>query len=269
MKKLENMQQDENYNKEYDLLQLASAAVTIGGATIGTMGKGLSFLNQGRSEKILRNAQQKYKESFESLERSAQAAQAAIQNVVLIKKDLMGKDMKLFLKAYRRLNPRIYFSPSAGLNELERFVPQRQEYRQLRLSARVYDRYDAARLGDRAGDVALVMVQDGTVRDIFLHVAKIHKARRHHDRDLEIQTRDELKLQMIPVLARFSTVALEFAVDGMTDMISSFKQVGEAKRVAAELRQQTETLKLNDTRVQAIGRYADIHLDLLQHYISC
>lgn len=261
-----NLEQDKDYNKEYDLVQVATAAVTIGGAAVGTMGKGLSLLNQGRCERIVRNAQEKYRNAFDSLQKNSQAAQDMIQKVVLAKKEAMGPNMKTFLKAYRRLNPRLFFNQSAGLNELECFVPQRPEFREIKLTARVYERYSEVSLGERAGDAAFMMVQDGTVENIFRHTGRIYQARRAGNEELERSAKDDLKLQMIPVLAHFSTVSVKFALDGMSNMLCSFKQVGEAKKAAAELAEQTEKLRLSDIGVQAIERYAGVHLTLLSHY---
>ena len=258
---------DNDYNKEYDVVQTVATVVTLGGAALGFLGKGVAEFNQDRAERIAQNAQQEYTEAFCSFEKASGRTQATIRAVVSLKKQIMDNQMRCFLKAYKRLNPKISFKNSEGLDELQRFVPGKQEFKELRLSSNVYARYNERNLGSKASNVALVMVQDGTVERIATHVKNIRYAEKIKDSDLKRISTDKLKIESICVLAQFSTVAVEFAIDGVADAVSSIKKVNEAKRYAAEYKQHTEKIKLNTVKIEAIERYANIHIELLEKYL--
>lgn len=266
MGKRTKMVYDKDYNKEYDTVQAVTAVATLAGSSLGLVGKGIAGINQGRAVRILQQGQQEYLVACNSCNRILNNTQQLIRYVVSLKKQIMKDQMTDFLRAYKRLNPKISFKNSDGLNELERFIPDKQELKDLHLSSKVYIRYNES--DSSASKEALVMVQDGTVERISDHVKRIRQAEQIKDKDLKRATLDELKVEGIDLLAQFSTVAIEFAVEGITDAVSSIRKVNEAKRYAAEYHRCAEQLKLKETKLGAIEQYATIHMNLLEKYIK-
>lgn len=262
------MDYDNDYNKEYDSFQKLAAAVTLGGTALGALGKGVAGFSQNRAIQKIKTAQTEYAHAFQSFEEASSQTQQSICRVVNLKKKIMENHMKHFLRSYKRLNPNISFKNSSGLDELQRFIPEKQEFRDLRVSANVYARFNQSRLGEKAANVALVMVQDGTVKNISHHVKNIRYAERIKDSDLKRASSDDLKIASIGVLSQFSTIAVEFAMEGLSDAISSMRKLNEATQYAAQYNNYTQQLKLNKTKVEAIGRYADIHINLLEKYLT-
>lgn len=110
------------------------------------------------------------------------------------------------------------------------------------------------------------MVQDGTVSNIAGSIRNIIMAGKIGDEELKRISMDDLKLQSIGVIAEFSTVAVEFGLSGISDAFSSGRRLSEAKEAAARFGYQKEVLDVNCTKVEAINRYANDHLMLLNRF---
>lgn len=255
---------DETYNKDYDTIQAVTSVVGLGGNALGLLGMGIAGINQHRASKIIQSAKDEYESARRSYEQVSNSTRHYIQDVVNLKKQIMKDQMKTFLHAYKRLHPQIVLKKSAGLKEVERFAPEKQDFEDLRRSANVYARYNEERLGGRASNVALIMVQDGTVERIADHIKNIQIAAQIKDSDLKRNRLDELKIEGIDILAEFSAASIEFAVSGITDAISSIREVNEAKRCAVQYRDCAEQLKLKEIKMDAIWRYAEVHSRLLK-----
>ena len=256
--------QDDAYNKDYDTYQKVSSFITVGSGAIGLIGEGITGLNRHRASKILEGAQKEFEAAYRNCENANRYARQSVQYAVSLKKQIMKEQMMAFLRAYKRLHPKISFGASEGLNELSWFIPAEKDLKDLSRAARVYARYNEKNSDCRASNVALVMVQEGTVERISDHLNNIRLAAQITDKDLKRTRQDELKIECINVLAEFSTASIEFAIGGIADALSSMREVNEAKRYASEYRYYAEQLHVKSLKMEAIGRYAEIHWRLLK-----
>lgn len=256
----------DDYNKGFDTYEKVSAAVSLGGLFLGGVGKGIAKLNQKKAKEIYSSAQDRYMSSFRTFEDSTKRAKETITSVVCLKKHIMCDYMKSFLKAYKRLAPQMRLQDSQGLGELRRFVFEQEDFKEVRMSTAAYLSYDERRLGEKAANVALLMVQDGTVSNLAYSIRDVINAGKINDDELKRSSMDDLKIQSIGVIAQFSTLAVEFGFSGMADAFDSGRKVDEAKVAAARFERQKEMIDINNTKVNAIDQYANIHLKLLNRF---
>lgn len=257
----------DEYNKDFDTYAKTGAAVTFGGMLIGGIGKGIAKHNQKKAERIYGPARDRYISSLSAYEESIERTKKTITGVVCLKKRILHDHMMRFLKAYKRLAPQIKLRDSQGLGELQRFVFGQDEFQEIGRLTDVYLSYNELELGERAADVALLLVQDGTVSNLAYSVRDIIYAGINKDEDLKRNSMDELKIQSIGAIAQFSSVAVEFGLSGMSDAFNSGKQLNNAKETAARYERRRELIEINNTKVNAIGEYANIHLKLLNRFV--
>ena len=110
--------QDDAYNKDYDTYQKVSSVITVGSGAIGLIGEGITGLNRHRASKILEGAQKEFEAAYRNCENANRYARQSVQYAVSLKKQIMKEQMMAFLRAYKRLHPKISFGASEGLNEL-------------------------------------------------------------------------------------------------------------------------------------------------------
>lgn len=187
--------------------------------------------------------------------------------MVCLKKQLMGKQMKQFLKAYRRLDPKMKLQDSQGLGELRRFVFEQEEFKEIEKTTVAYSSYNIQNLGEKASNVALLMVQDGTISNLAYSMTDIIRAGQLNDIELKKSSVDNLKIQSISVISKFNTVAVEYGLANVTDALSSKRQLDEARIAAEKFEQQKKILDINISKISAIDRYAKVHLELLNRFV--
>ncbi len=257
----------DDYNKEFDTFHKVGTAVSLGGLLIGGIGRGIAKRNQKKAEEIYNSARKEYMSTYYSLRENTRITKETITNVVCLKKKIMCSYMKKFLKVYKRLSPQIRFQDSKGLGELRRFVFGQEKFYEVQMSMEAYQAFDKKHLGDDAANVALLMVQDGTVSNLAYSIRDVINAGKTEDEELKRRKMDDVKVQSIDAIARFSVVAVEFGFSGISDAFSAGQQVEEAKRVASEYKYQKEVLEINISKMNAIEQYANMHLMLLNRFI--
>ena len=69
------------------------------------------------------------------------------------------------------------------------------------------------------------------------------------------------------MISKFSTLSIEFAISGVSDIFEASKEVNIAETQAELLRQNAEKIKIKTTSIRAVFEYANIHFDLLNNFI--
>ena len=219
--------------------------------------------NHKKAKEIEDVAISDYNEVIKSFETTSQATKKTICDVVLIKKSIMKCQMKEFLKAYRRLAPQIKLNKSRGLKELQSYVFDEEDFSLLGKSIQAYNAFNDKRLGERAFNVAIMMVQDGTVSSLSHNVHEVIRAGKINDAELKRKTSDELKIQSIGVIWQFSTLAFEYTISSVSAYLDSKLAIEKANQFAAELECKKEDVRIRTIQINAINQYAYEHLRLL------
>lgn len=257
----------DDYNKDFDAYAKGSAAATLTGMLIGGIGRGIAKKNQKKAEEIYNTAKDRYMSSYNVFQRNTEKTKKTITSIVCLKKKIMSNYMKSFLDAYKRLAPQVKSQDSQGLGELKRFMLGQEKLEEIRKLTDAYLLYDEQQLGEKASNVALLMVQDGTISNLMYSMRDVIYAGKINDEDLKKSSMDNLKIQSIGVIAEFSTVAVEFGISGISDAFRSGTQVNEAKEAAAQFEYQKEIIDTKNIKITAIDKYAKLHLKLLRRLL--
>ena len=149
------------------------------------------------------------------------------------------------------------------MSEARRFNFGQENFNEIKESINSYRSYNEHRLGERAADVALCMVQDGTVSKLADSVRNVMYAEKINDSELKTNNMDELKIQSISAIAQFSVIAVEFGFSGISDAFSAGRELNRVKERAAQLECQKEEIDIKITKINVIDDYANIHLKAL------
>ena len=232
--------------------------------------------NRKKAEEIRDAAISDYNEVIKNFDTVSQTTKKTISDVVLIKKSIMKCQMKKFLKAYRRLAPQIKLNKTQGLKELQNYAFNEEDFSLLGKSIQAYNAFSDKRLGERAFNVAILMVQDGTVSSLSHNVREVIRAGKINDEELKRKTSDELKIQSIGVIWQFSTLAFEYTLSSVSSYLDSKLAIEKANEFAAELECKKEDVKIRTIQINAINQYAYEHLrlltkllPLLQTHVEC
>ena len=232
--------------------------------------------NRKKAEEIRDAAISDYNKLIKNFDAISQTTKKTISDVVLMKKSIMKCYMKKFLKAYRRLAPQIKLNKSQGLKELQSYAFNEQDFSLLGKSIQAYNAFNNKRLGERAFNVAILMVQDGMVSSLSHNVREVIRAGKINDEELKREKSDELKIQSIGVISQFSTLALEYTLSSVSAYSDSKLAIEKANDFAAELECKKENVKIRTIQINAINQYAYEHLrlltkllPLLQMHIEC
>lgn len=253
----------DDYNKNFDNFAAVTTALTLTSTAVGGLSKIISKGNQQKAQKIYDVAYNRYISSFNQFQHNVVITKKTIANVVSIKKQIMLKNMKKFLKAYKRLAPQFKLQNSQGLEELQRFIFRQEDFQEIKRTANAYRSYNEYKLGEKVSEVAMLMVQDGTVSNLANCIKDVIFIGKTDDYTLKKNNIDNLKIQSINILAQYSTVSLEFAISNISDAFRSGKYLKEMKEAAAQLDVQKEILDTNNVKINAINSYANVHLKLL------
>lgn len=258
---------DENYTKDYDVYAAAGTLLSVGGVILGTGGRALASYNQKKAEKILNESYQRYAISYENWKKQSDAVKEAVSKVVDLKRQILVKHLKKLLKAYKRLSLDMELKDSRGLEEIKRLTGNSEEIRELKETIRIYKSYNGSKFGEKASELAICMVQDGTVENLVNSFDGIAKAVRANDEQKKRILTDDLKVQSIGVIQQVSVLAVGYGMEGVSNAFATGKQLNEAKEIAAQYDQEKVKLDIYTVKNQAIYQYAKIHEKLLCQYI--
>lgn len=138
------------------------------------------------------------------------------------------------------------------------------EIENLSLAYKTYNQY---KLGDKAANTALLMVQDGRVSELTNCMRDVIRAGKMNDAELKKIKMDDLKIKSIGVLAEFSTIGIEFGFSGVSDAFASARNLQRSKVAVAELQKNKEILDTKVVIFNAIEQKAQEHLKLLNEFI--
>lgn len=253
---------NDDYNKDFDTYKKANAAISLGGFIIGGIGMGIANRNQKKAELIYGPSYERYMVSLRIFEENSQKTKENITNLVKLKKQIMGTHMKSYLKAFRRINSNINLIKNQNDTDLQLFT--NQDFTELNKLVNAYQMFDEQELGNDVSDIALLMVQDGTISNLAYTMKDVIHAGKIKDDELKRNSIDNLKIQSIDIIAQFSTAAIEFGLSGITDAFSSGKRLNQAKAFAAKCKEGKERIDIQNLKNTAINNYAVQHLELLQ-----
>ena len=174
---------------------------------------------------------------------------------------------KIYDDDYNKLYDTYEKISAAVLGELRRFVFEQEEFKEIEKTTVAYSSYNIQNLGEKASDIALLMVQDGTISNLAYSMTDVIRAGQLNDIDLKKSSMDNLKIQSISVISKFSTVAVGYGLANVTDALSSKRQLDEARIAAEKFEQQKKILDINISKISAIDRYAKVHLELLNRFL--
>lgn len=256
---------NDDYNKDFDTYKKANAAVSLGGFIIGGIGMGIAKRNQKKAEQIYGPSYEKYMISLRIFEENSQKAKETITDLVRLKKQIMSTHIKSYLKALRRLNSNIDLIKNQTDRDLQLFI--NQDFTELNRLVNAYQKFDEQELGNDISNIALLMVQDGTISNLAYTMKDVIQAGKIKDDELKRNSIDNLKIQSIDIIAQFSTAAIEFGLSGISDAFSSGKRVNQAKIFAAKCEENKERIDIQNLKNIAINNYAVQHLKLLQKLV--
>lgn len=255
------------YNKEFDDYAVGQAAITAASLAIGGIGKGVSAILNGVGQRKYNEAKKEFDISLNIYNESREKTKQTILKVVLMKKDIMQKYMTKFVKSYRRLNPQIEIRESLGIGELRKFSIDQKDVTEIENLSLAYKTYNQYKLGDKAANTALLMVQDGRVSELTNCMRDVIRAGKMNDAELKKIKMDDLKIKSIGVLAEFSTIGIEFGFSGVSDAFASARNLQRSKVAVAELQKNKEILDTKVVIFNAIEQKAQEHLKLLNEFI--
>lgn len=256
----------DDYNAKYNKWVKTGTAVSLIGFFVGGISKKIAQKNQKEAQSIINDAQKRYNFAVEDLNSVVRTTRNTVMKVISLKKKIMKNNMKKFIKAYKRLAPQITLQDSQGIYELRRFAFSSEEFDYMQKERQVYLSYNEHRLGDKAFEVALLMVQDGTVSNLVECMNTCLEAKNLKDTDLKKSVIDNAKIQSIGDIAKIGTTAIMFGMSGISDAIASVSCIDDAKSFDAECTKEIEMIKIKRERIQAISDYAYIHLELLERF---
>ncbi len=248
---------------DYTVYGTLNAAAIVGGLAIDGISNTLAKLNTKKADAIFNAAQSQYMDSLHVFEDNLARTKKTILSVVCLKKQIMKGSMKRWVKAYKRLNPNIKLQPPQGLGELSRFKFDQKSLSEIKDLTKVYQTFDESQFGENSFNVALLMIQDGTISNLTHSMRDVVHAEKFCDGTLKRAASDNLKIQSIDVLAQFSTTAFMTALTGISSAFASGKQLNAAKKAAAQFEYQKELIAINNTKINAIEQYATEHLNAL------
>lgn len=255
------------YNKEFDDYVVGQAAIAATSLAIGGIGKGVSAILNGVGRRKYDEAEKEFNISLNSYNESKERTKQTILKVVLMKKEIMQKYMNKFVKAYKRLNPQIELQETLGIRELRRFSIDQTNVTQIEKLSLAYSTYNQYKLGEKAANTALLMVQDGRILELTECMRDIIRAGKMNDAELKKIKMDDMKIKSIGVLAEFSTIGIEFGFSGVADAFSSARTLLRTKEAVAEFQKNKEILETKVLIFNAIEQKAQEHIKLLKEFI--
>lgn len=254
------------YNELYDKVAKGGAFVAAGSLVVGSLGKLVAKTQHNRAERIYANGQSKFDEVYSEYTEVVDSAKETISHVVFLKQQLLKGSLKSFLKSYKRLSSDIRFKKSLGISELDRFVVNTPQVKALRITMSAYSSFDLMDLGEKAVDVAYMLVQDGTMSNIASNISNILKSRESGDKKALQSSVDNLKVDSVGAISSFAALAVGYGISGISDAFRASGSVDAAKQACAGFDVEIEKMKTNMVKVDAIERHAKQHLELLERF---
>lgn len=257
---------NDDYNKDFDTCQKVGAAVTLGGLLIGGLGKGIAFINEVRGDKILMPASSQYHKVLEEYKQEIEEVRKTIVEVIKLKELLMCVNMKKFLKYYKRLAYEINIKESLGLSELQRFVFESSDFDNINSCINFYSTMSGSYFEGKTIEQITQLVQDGTIMNWANNAYQYYNASQIQDPTTRQISMDEAKEQSVGTIVEVSALAVQIGVSGISDAFSSGRTLDNARKRAAKYDECTEEIRIRMTKIEAIERYANIHLHLLEKF---
>lgn len=255
---------DKDYDKEYNktgcLLGILAPFLLFGGVLNHKAKK-----KYKEADEIWNSASEKYNDALNRFEFSSFETKTTVNRVVLQKKQILKTEIKRFIKAYKRLAPQLQLAIPQNLNTIKNFTLDRTSLLQMQQTISAYERFDESRLGDKAFDIALMMVTDGTVSSLSNNIRDVIRAGKIKDEDLKRKSVDELKIQSIGIIWQFSSVAFEFGVSALTDYVEADSELARAKLYASEVEVKVQEIEGRIQSIDTIHKYAQQHKDVLEN----
>lgn len=255
---------DKDYDKEYNktgcLLGILAPFLLFGGVLNHKAEK-----KYKEADEIRNSASEKYNDALGRFAISSSETKTTVNRVVLQKKQLLKTEIKRFIKAYKRLAPQLQLAIPKELNTIKNFTLDRTSLLQMQQTISAYERFDESRLGDKAFDIALMMVSDGTVSSLSHNIRDVIRAGKIKDDDLKRKSVDELKIQSIGVIWQFSTVAFEFGCSALTDYVEADNELTRAKLFASEVDVKVQEIERRIQSIDTIHEYAQQHKGVLEN----
>lgn len=259
---MKNTYDDEIYGNDYDAgydkFQKAGNIISVAGLVIGGIGDMVAGRNQKKAQKIIDEANKQYADAAESRNEMAIFSKDMIVQVVSLKRKIIKKNLKKFVKSYKRLNPQIELQNSQGLSELKRFMFSTEKLDDIQKQAKPYLYYSSS--GKKSEDQALLMVQEDAI--FFDGISAFLKLNNSNTENCT----DDDKIQNISAIAALSTASICFSLHGVKNAVSSAKSIDNANAYNALCMKEKEKLKIEEEKLRAILNYAEIHLNLLKWF---
>lgn len=252
----------DDYNAGYDKFQKAGNIISATGLVIGGIGDMIAGRNQKKAQKIMDEANKQYTDAAESRNAMAKSTKKMIVQVVSLKKKIIKKNLRKFVKSYKRLNPQIELQNSQGLLELKRFMFSPEKLDDIQKQAKPYLSYSS--FGKKSENQALLMVQEDTIAHVSEAFNNFSQLKKSNEESKNFT--DEQKIQNISAIATLSAASICFSLHGVRNAVSSATSVDNAKAYKALCKSKTEKLKIEEDNIHAILNYAEIHLNLLKRF---
>ena len=244
-----------DYNNGYDKFNKAGNIISLAGMAVGIIGDGIASRNQKKAQKIIDETNKQYNDAAESLNTMVKATRKIIIQVVSLKKKIVKKNMKKFIKSYQRLNPQINLQDSQGLYELRKFMFSSEKLDDIQKQAKPYMSFN--KISEKTMNTAISMVQEGTIANIVGCITFNTENPDYIDKE---------KIQNMSLIAERSVVTIVYGMSGITNAISSAKSIDDAKAYNSLCMLKIEKMKIKEEKIRAIFNYAEIHLSLLNRF---
>ena len=251
------------YDGESQEFKALAATVTIAGTALGTAAKVVSAGIEGIGNRKYYKAKDRYDNSLSAFTESRDRTKQSVLDLVKLKKQIIKKYAKKFVKAYGRIDPDSTFFLNCSGKITPIPIGDKTELIEVRNLYYAYNSFREFRLGNKAINVALLMVQDGRVENLALCMKDIIKAGKMKDSELEKICKDELKVQSISILADFGVISVKYALSGIADVFNSAKYLQQSRLAAAELNKNSEILDTQTVVFDSIDRNATDQLRVL------
>lgn len=254
----------DEYTKNYDRWVNAGRTTTAIGFLMGVGSNWLAKRKKQKAEARITEINEKLNECLCRYDECVGKAKYALIELVSVKKEIMKKEMRRFVKSYRRINPNILLKKPDGLNDVQYFTESFSvnDFNLIESQISIYNAFNPQ--NKKAGSDAYIMLEEGIIDHLAEGISNYRTISEIENPEKRQAELDKLKIDNISTIAEISVASLMFGLSGLAEFFNSSSIFDRVEVYEQEVNLKIAEINNKIVDLNAIRAYADAHINALK-----